>query len=359
MARRPDPNSTYWDAYSPLQHKKHELIRRYLGGWFPKLASWAGQVLYIDTHAGRGRHAGGEPGSPLVALETLLNHHYLDALLKKAKFIFHFIEVDAGNLEALRREIASLGELPVGISVVPHGGESFSVLRDTLTQLRESASSLAPAFVFVDPFGFKIPGAVLRDLMQAGRVEVFVNLMWRELDMALVNPSREGGLALVADEVFDGPEWRNRVVAASSDERAEQAIDLLAIKLGAKWSTPIRMPGDNGATRYILLHLTSHDEGRDLMKECVWSVCGGFYARKFDDPAQQLLITPEPDWSLVRSWVLEQLRVGPLRLIQLHERARPTIWRSTHVNKALKQLKKAGTVAFPGYVKDNPVCSIT
>ena len=44
---------------------------------------------------------------------------------------------------------------------------------------------MAPAFLFVDPCGFKIPAPLLGDLMKAGRVELFINVMWRELDMLI------------------------------------------------------------------------------------------------------------------------------------------------------------------------------
>jgi hypothetical protein len=44
---------------------------------------------------------------------------------------------------------------------------------------------MAPAFLFVDPYGFKIPAKLLGDLMKAGRVELFINVMWRELDMLI------------------------------------------------------------------------------------------------------------------------------------------------------------------------------
>ena len=55
MTRRSDPNPAYWEQYGPFQHVKHELIRCYLNGWYPKLGTWARRVLYVDTHAGRGR----------------------------------------------------------------------------------------------------------------------------------------------------------------------------------------------------------------------------------------------------------------------------------------------------------------
>ena len=57
---RSDPNPAYWEQYGPFQHVKHELIRCYLNGWFPKLGTWAGRVLYVHTHAGRGRYVSGD-----------------------------------------------------------------------------------------------------------------------------------------------------------------------------------------------------------------------------------------------------------------------------------------------------------
>ena len=91
----------YWKEYSNLQQVKHDLIRTYLEGWFPKLVfggSSRSHILYIDTHAGRGSHAQGQLGSPLVALHTLLNHSFRDRLLANAEIGFYFIERDTENL---------------------------------------------------------------------------------------------------------------------------------------------------------------------------------------------------------------------------------------------------------------------
>ena len=86
MTRRSDPNPAYWEQYGPFQHVKHELIRCYLNGWYPKLGTWARRVLYVDTHAGRGRYESGDPGSPVLALQTLLRHAYREKLLNASKF---------------------------------------------------------------------------------------------------------------------------------------------------------------------------------------------------------------------------------------------------------------------------------
>lgn len=148
------------------------------------------------------------------------------------------------------------------------------------------------------------------------------------------------------------------------DERADQALDLMAEKIGAAWSTPIRMLGQNGVTRYILLHLTNHEQGRDLMKDCMWKVCGvaegGFYAHKGN---QQFLISTKPDLKLCEAWVLDQLASGPERWQALHERVRPEIWKQTHVTKAVQALRRNGAIIASDYegrfsAKQNPLLAL-
>jgi three-Cys-motif partner protein len=354
-----DTNPEYWAEYTNLQQVKHDLIRNYLGGWFAKLGFWAGRVVYLDTHAGRGAYASGQLGSPLVALDTLLQHQALDRLLKKSEFRFLFIERDPANLEQLKKELASR-TLPKGVFVDPHCSDAFGVLGEIVRK----TTAVAPAFVFVDPYGFKVPGAILRALLKAGRVELFVNVIWRELDMAirLAQTGDKPGMAATLNEIFDGEEWRTAIGADDVDERADQAVQLLAQKIGARWHTYVRMLGDNGRTRYVLVHLTNHDEGRDLMKDCIWKAApdGGFYARKSVDPGQLLLITPTPDLDPLRRWVLQRLEANARRWQDLQTDLRAELWREPQLNEVVRELRKQGRIRSTDYTgafsaKANPL----
>jgi hypothetical protein len=40
--------------------------------------------VYLDTHAGRGKHVSGQTGSPVVAIDTFLSHAYRDRILEKS-----------------------------------------------------------------------------------------------------------------------------------------------------------------------------------------------------------------------------------------------------------------------------------
>ena len=357
MASSSDVNPEYWAEYTNLQKTKHDLIRCYLGGWFAKLGSWAGRVLYFDTHAGRGKYLTGELGSPLVALTTLLHHTARDRLLQKCTFSFFLIEKDDDNLHHLANEIKELGKLPKGIEVQSMVGDYSRHLEEFLTSLGNSRSQMAPAFIFVGPYGFSLPGSLLRAVMKSGKVELFINVIWRELDMAIALAKQESssgiGLAKTLDTVFNGPSWRVRIDSANFDTRANQAVDLFREMVGAKWATHIRMLGDNWVTRYLLLHLTNHDDGRDLIKDCMWKVCpdGGFYARKSDDVSQEYLILPTADLRPLRSKILELLSQRPYRWHELCDWLRSEVWRPPHLTKVLRELraeKKIEATDFDG-----------
>lgn len=347
-----DPNPQYWIEYGAFQRVKHDLIRAYLGGWFAKLGMWAGRVLYVDTHAGRGRHVSGEAGSPLVALTTFLNHSFRDRLLEKSEFHFLFIERDIENLTALDAELRALGPLPPRVFVNRQQGDAFPWLSAVVDRLRKSGKNLAPAFVFVDPYGFKVPARVIADLMSAGRVELFINVIWRELDMAVQQRPQPGeGMAITLDEIFGGDDWRTEITAPDVNERMNQAVRLLARKLGAKWWTFVRMVSGGDATRYILLHLTNHDAGRDLIKDCVWNIMpeGGFVVLKSEDPRQTWLIEREPNLTPLRAWVLQRLGERPQRWSELEAGIRSTHWRTKHLNDMVRDLRRENVIVADDY----------
>jgi len=343
-----DPRPSYWENVTNLQRVKHELIRCYLGGWFAKLGYTTRRVIYFDTHAGRGEYRDGRSGSPLVALETLLGHAHRDALLRRCEFRFQFLELDADNAALLRNSVDGLKPLPQGIAVDVEAEDYEEVLEALVASMR--GGGVTPSFFFVDPYTFCLPGHLLHELMSFSRVEVFVNIIWRQLDMAIQGELRKPTSTKQAenlDKIFDGSVWRKELsadVLSDFEARALRAAGLFQRMTGARWATPIRMLGKNRATKYVLLHLSNHDRGRDLMKDCLWKVCpdGEFVAHQATDWNQQVLITPEPDLAQLKRWVVEQLRQRPRRWAGLSEAIRPTLWRTTHLNEVIRSMRKDG-----------------
>lgn len=297
-----DPNPEYWSDYSNLQRVKNELIREYLKGWFPKLTlgqTACRRLLYIDTHAGRGKPPTGELGSPLVALTTLLEHKSQSQMLQNTEVHFYFIEGDEANATELKTELSS-HTLPNNVFAEVESGDCFKIIESAIADREKDGKRMAPAFIFVDPYGFKLPGKLLRKLLSYPKVELFVNVMWRELDMAIqqcrgdrvqqstdtrpslfeveTDPERErasaerragarASLEATLNSVFGGDKWRT-ITAESADLRAERCPDLFRQMTGAHWGTYLRVL-DNNRVRYLLLHMTKHAAGRDLMKQCM------------------------------------------------------------------------------------------
>ena len=137
-----DTNPSYWSEYTNLQHVKHALIREYLKGWFPKLGFWSGRIVYLGTHAGRGRHAPGQAGSPVMAIDTLLSHTYRDRILQKSEVMFFLIEHDPENVDLLRAEVVALGKLPARVQVHISCDDCFTQMERILSNLEEKGKKI-------------------------------------------------------------------------------------------------------------------------------------------------------------------------------------------------------------------------
>lgn len=160
-----DTDERYWAQYDGLQNAKHQLLTAYLDRWFPILARWSGRVLYIDCHAGRGRHRTGHEGSPILAMRRLLQHRLLPQILASTEVHFVFFEINPKNYALLGREIATLGPTPAGIDVHIHCEDYASVLRQVCEGLRSQERRLAPSFAFLDPYGFTLSMDLLNGLL--------------------------------------------------------------------------------------------------------------------------------------------------------------------------------------------------
>jgi three-Cys-motif partner protein len=90
----------------PHTAAKHALLRRYLGAWFPIITRWNKRVVYYDAFAGPGEYLGGAPGSPIVALETLIEHSAFQSMTDK-EFVFLFNEQDGGCADHLGKQVAA------------------------------------------------------------------------------------------------------------------------------------------------------------------------------------------------------------------------------------------------------------
>ena len=336
-------SDSYWTDPGPFGRTKLALVKHYLGGWFPILGSHWDRLTYLDTHAGRGSYGTGEVGSPIIALRTLLDHPHFGTTLSRTRFDFRFVERNADELNRLKDDVQRIGPLPSRVHVIPVVADAFEAVRSL------AKDNLGPTFAFVDPFGFKVPVDALRDLMNSGRVELFVNIMWRELRMAMAQRPEEGtAMAETLNGVF-GDVWRD--FPEDTENALEIAVRTIAEQVGAQWWTCVRMVSGGTAVRYFLIHFTNHEKGRDLMKECVWKIApvDGFTVFRSLDPQRPHLIRLRPDLQPVTEWVRTSLRRRPQRWKHLVSRVRDTLWLPKHLNEVIRKMHRAAEIEGSDY----------
>lgn len=254
----------YWKNYTNLQFVKHNILKSYLGGWYPILSRWHGRIAYIDCHAGKGRHESGEEGSPIIALRTLLEHHHRDRIVEGTKVHFLFLEIDEENVEQLEENIEELqdevGEFPNSVKVDIVCADYERVINQILDDLEAEEQQMAPAFVFVDPFSFKLSMELMNRLLSFQRSELFINFMFRYVDMAMHNEVQQANM----NSLFGCEDWKELSNIENAEKRAEEVIKLYTERLQAEYTTWIRMIGEHRELKYVLIHAAHAQKAKKL-----------------------------------------------------------------------------------------------
>ncbi len=343
-----DTNDQYWREYNNLQHIKHGLLKRYLGGWYAILSKYHGKVVYLETHAGCGRHKGGQAGSPIVALETLLTHHQRKRILESSEVFFLLAENREENVLKLREEIEKLGPLPPQITVkIAH--EDFEKVLDKLIKtIEEPGFQLAPAFIFVDPYSYRLPVEKLARLLAQGQCDMVISFMWRYVNLALHNPT---GHENYLDALFGPSGWNDLVNIGESGRRCEEAISRIVHKLNASQFFSMKMLDKTGTIKYVLLHVANQQKARELMKESAWALApeGTFEVRQSDDPNQNYLITPIPDLQPLTRMVWRKYRGRTVKVHDTYPLIHGSIYLKKHYHHLLRQWRKDGSCVFTDY----------
>jgi len=164
------PKKTIWEIDSHTI-AKHKILEGYLKAWFPIISRYHNVINYIDGFAGPGVYSKSELGSPIIAL-NVANGHTADL---KGNINFVFIDERKDRIVNLKEELNKIS-LKSNFNVQPIQGKFHEVVDDTLNSLEKEGKTLAPTFVFIDPFGFSgIPAEIVGKLLAIPRVEVFIN----------------------------------------------------------------------------------------------------------------------------------------------------------------------------------------
>jgi three-Cys-motif partner protein len=338
------PTATIWEL-EPHTAAKHEILRRYVQAWAPILSQGNfPHLVFVDGFAGPGRYSKGEEGSPIIALRAVIEQ----PRPIKAEVDFHFIELDKRRANHLAIEIGFL-KCPSNVTTQIHGGRAF---QDTFPEIWKRYAAMPgrsrpPTFVFIDPFGFKIPFSYVAEVLRAQSCEVLITFMFEEINRFLSQGQQPDNF----DGLFGCNDWRDGIDIKEPRERVKFLHDLYQRQLkqaaGANFVRSFAMRNERNTMDYFLFFATNNELGLRKMKEAMWRVdeSGTYTFSDATDPNQPLLFAAEPDRPLLTRLILDKFastEVTPSEIERFVVRETP--FRETHYKKVLQMLEQVDKI---------------
>lgn len=346
-------DNTKWEL-KPHTGAKHAILRRYLGAWFPIMSRHNRRVVFLDGFAGPGVYSGGEPGSPQIALDALLEHKYAGGM-SHCEFVFWFIEAHPGRFASLATVVEAMQRsktFPKNVKVVLEQGEFMASAEAALASIETRGASLAPTFAFVDPFGYAgIPMATLQRLLSFEKCELFLYL---DIN-SLIRFGTAGNVDAQFTSLMGTEEYKNAPATgvARRDFLRELYERQLMEKCGFTYAHSFLMRGENNRPICYLVYATRSVTGLSAMKEAMWKVAPtGDYSFSDGDSDQGVLFSEEPDTTLLARRLVDRFAGHPVSIEAVEEfTVTETPFLKTHIkSRTLKPMEKSGRLAATGPV---------
>lgn len=291
---------TRWDR--PAHTKaKHDIFVKYLLAWYGILGSsrYVDKIGIFDGFAGPGRYSNDEPGSPLLAVEALLDHSHFPRW-DNTEFVFLFNEQDDERFDSLQTVISELKDdrqpWPNNVKIHAHN-RRFSDLTEDLLSGIKPGQGLIPLFAFVDPFGYcDAPMDLIKRLLKYDKAELFIYFDYNSVQRFAGKPGSKVNHHFQAlfgcDDFLKAPK--------SGPMRGKFLHDLYEFQLKKECSfahvRSFAMVNKRGLTGNYLFFCTRNTQAFDRMKQAMWALDpSGEY--RFEDRLadQSVLFNPEPD----------------------------------------------------------------
>ena len=138
-------------------------------------------------------------------------------------------------------------------------------------EIDERNSSLAPAFVMIDPFGVSdTPMSVIERILRNRKSEVFISFMYEAINRFKETPEFERHL----DSLFGCDDWRKGIDMPDSQERKDFFYGLYESQLkdaGAQYVVHFELYEGNRLV-YTIFFGTKNLDACDAMKQAIWKV---------------------------------------------------------------------------------------
>ena len=254
----------------PHTEAKHDILRYYLGAWFPILASTQRRLLYVDGFAGPGEYEGGKDGSPIIALKVASDHVLKNKLQRSGmELAFFFIEEDAARFQNLEGKIAELN-LPSNFRIIKECDCFASSFGKVLTEIEQQSKQLAASFVFIDPFGpAGFPMSLIGRIAKQPRAEVLITFNYQSLNQWFL---QDASKHKHVDELYGSNIWRHALNIPDPSQKEAYLREAYQNTLGnLGWKVrPFQMINKHNQTQYYLFFATASPLGMLVMKRAMW-----------------------------------------------------------------------------------------
>ena len=340
------PDGITWKL-EPHTQGKHLVLRNYMEAWLPIMTRWNGRVLFIDGFAGPGEYDGGEPGSPIIALQALMEHRARNQM--KSNISYLFIEKDADRCHHLREVLLRLdSDVPQNCTHHVFHSTFDETLTDVLDRIDEQNRRLAPSFVMIDPFGVSgTPMKTIARILGNPKSEVYISFMYEALNRFRDQPSFGPHL----DDLFGCPDWKQGIDITDTKERKSFFFDLYKERLrasGAKYVLHFELY-EGQRLVYAIFFGTQSLDGCDKMKQAIWKVVPfGDFKFRGSQLGQLTLGVDLVDFDILEKALHE--RFGPKGWVKVDEvedfvKSDATEFHSSHLRiKTLKPMESRGAV---------------
>lgn len=319
------PRTVTWDI-PELTTVKHKILRGYLESWLPDVLQRHERIYMIDGFCGPGEYTGGEPGSPLIALDVIHRNIAADPeLLRKIRLVCIDEDEHRCNYlyDLLQRRRCGLPAL-AGFEPVIEWGACVRKLKIWLTSLEKWYSVLPPMFVSLDPFGFSdIPMALISCIMQHPHSEILLSFMYEPLNRFLTHPKES--IQLHVTNLLGTEQWRTIDLHKERERQICQIYRRQLCTVGnASYVCMFRLKHKRNGASYFLVFCTHRRESIERMKDVFWQIdpiFGSTYSayKPKKDAGKQVLMPSEPDYTKLTKQLLSTFQGSTTTLQALEE----------------------------------------
>ena len=306
-----DKLPTVWHA-DPHTFAKHAILECYLKAWFPiltrqttKVSQGSKEVLFIDGFAGPGEYLDGRLGSPIIALNSVLDHDLKFPIPVHFLFIEHRPDRFEHLNNVLERFATKKETSKNVVKISSLLGDCDTVINQILDECEKKGTRFGPALAFLDQFGYAgVSMELIKRIIKYPQCEVFSYLDYKDMNRLISDPNKNACF----NKTFGGDEWKN-AINLPENERRKFLLNLykrsLHEKANIQYSYAFSMFDETNRPLYWLVFSTQHLRGLELMKTAMWKVDKTGQFKFSDQDSQNQLNCLNMDYD--QDWLAEEL----------------------------------------------------